>query len=103
MNARAASRICLTVDKAYRVIRPGAPLWAWPARSLRELPPQCPPEIVAVYRRALERWHAPPPGLPAGSRPCLIQRRGVWLVAAIESVEMAQEGEVVVDDGEGEV
>jgi hypothetical protein len=81
-NARAARRIRLHLDRQHRVVEPGAALWAWPARSLRELPPQCPPAVAEAFRRDLERWHG-----GRGARPCVVQRRGHWLVVALDAVE----------------
>ena len=81
-QARAAARIALCLGSEHRVIQPGAALWAWPARSLRELPPQCPREVALCLQRALSAWRAGRAG-----RPCVICRRGHWLVAAWAAVE----------------
>jgi hypothetical protein len=97
-QARAAARICLCVGGVHRAILPGAALWAWPARSERELPPECPPLVAQAMRRTLEGWRA---GLCA--RPVVICRRGHWLVARLDHVEVGAWGEAeALDAQEGE-
>jgi hypothetical protein len=82
-QARASARICLCLGREHRVIQPGAALWAWPALSAREIPAQCPPLVAAALLRTLADWRA---GLCA--RPCLICRRGHWLVVRLDHVEV---------------
>lgn len=82
-QAAAAAPIELRIDGRWRVIAPGAALWAWPARSLRELPPECPALVAECLRRALSWWHE-----GRAPRPCVICRRGHWAVVALGAVAM---------------